>query len=87
MKITVKVLPRSGRQDLEIVAPGELRCHLQSPPEGGRASKELLELLADTFRLPKRSVAVVTGFTSRLKVVEVVGVASWDELVARMGKG
>lgn len=85
MKITVKVVPRSGRQQIVIVASGELKCHLQSPPEDGKANKELIELLAEKLRIPKRSVAVVQGFTSRTKIIEIVGFSSWDELVARCG--
>lgn len=84
MKITVKVIPRSGRQQVAIVSDGELKCHLQSPPEDGKANKELIELLAETLKIPKRSVAVVQGFTSRIKTVEIVGFVDWESLVERM---
>ncbi|MCL5437061.1 MAG: DUF167 domain-containing protein [Candidatus Dependentiae bacterium] len=84
MKITVKVIPRSGRQQLSVVGPSELRCHLTSAPEGGKANRELIELLAEVLRIPKRSVAVVQGFTSRNKVVEVVGFNDWQELELRL---
>jgi uncharacterized protein len=81
VKISVKVIPRSGRQQVAILGPGELKCHLQSPPEDGKANKELIELLAQELAIPKRSVAVVQGFASRNKVVEIVGFVSWDDLI------
>lgn len=84
MKVTVRVIPRSGRQQVVVIAPGELKCHLQSPPEDGKANKELIELLAEKLKIPKRSVAVVSGFTSRTKIVEIVGFLGWEELVLRL---
>ncbi len=85
MKVSVKVIPRSGRQQIAVLGPGELKCHLQSPPEDGKANRELVELLAQELGIPKRSVAVVQGFASRNKVVEIVGFSSWEELAACIG--
>jgi len=39
--------------------------------EGGRANAELAAFLAETLALPKRNVAVVSGETSRDKILRI----------------
>jgi hypothetical protein len=54
-----------------------------APPEGGRANRALVRLLASTLGLRDRDVSIVSGHGSRYKVVEVDGISS-DELEARL---
>lgn len=44
------------------------------PPEGGKANKAVVELLAKVLKVPKRSVNIVRGETSRIKTVRIEGV-------------
>lgn len=46
---------------------------MRSVPEGGRANDEVVRLLADVLRVPVRNVTVVSGQSSRAKVVELDG--------------
>lgn len=50
-----------------------LRVRLTSPPVDGAANDALIELLADVLDVAKRSVHIVTGATSRTKVIDVDG--------------
>ena len=42
-------------------------------PEGGKANAALLKLLAKTWKLPKTSLTIASGATSRRKVVHIAG--------------
>ncbi|MDP9231980.1 MAG: DUF167 domain-containing protein, partial [Actinomycetota bacterium] len=65
------------------VSPGARRCELvgrhgdgwkvrvTAPPEDGRANDALLDLLAKRLDLPRRSLSIVSGHTSREKVVRL----------------
>jgi hypothetical protein len=44
-----------------------------APPEGGKANEALLDLLARTLDVPRRSIALAAGEASRDKVVVLAG--------------
>jgi uncharacterized protein (TIGR00251 family) len=46
----------------------QLKIAVQAPPVEGRANEALIEFLAKTFSIPKRSVELVGGELSRSKV-------------------
>jgi uncharacterized protein YggU (UPF0235/DUF167 family) len=45
-----------------------------APPEGGKANEAVLRLLADRLGLPKASLTLVSGRSSRDKIVQVSGI-------------
>jgi hypothetical protein len=49
------------------------KVRVTQPAESGRANEAVVRLLADTFSVPARAVAVVAGHTSRDKIVAVAG--------------
>ena len=53
----------------------QLKIAVQAPPVEGRANDALIEFLAETFGIPKRSVDLVTGELSRSKVFRLRGVS------------
>ncbi len=72
--VTVKVTPRAKKSEISGADPGWVRVRLQAPPVDGKANEALVELFAARFALPKRSVEILTGETSRLKRVRLRGV-------------
>jgi uncharacterized protein len=48
-----------------------LRVRLAAPPTEGKANTELVRLLAASLGLPKASVRLVRGTTSRFKTIEL----------------
>lgn len=44
------------------------------PPEGGKANRAVIELLSKALKVPKSSIEVVRGETSRNKVVFIEGI-------------
>jgi uncharacterized protein YggU (UPF0235/DUF167 family) len=45
-----------------------------APPEGGKANEAVLRLLADRLGVSKASLTLVSGRSSRDKIVEVSGI-------------
>ncbi len=70
MQKRVKVKPNSKRQNVEEAADGSLIVHLKSPPVEGKANEELIKLLAAKFDVPKSSIRIKSGLSSRQKLVE-----------------
>ena len=52
-----------------------LKIAVQAPPVEGRANEALIAFLAETFGIPKRSVELVSGESSRSKVFLLRGVS------------
>lgn len=71
MIITIKVFPQSGKQQLVIDKNGNLKCYLKSPPEDGKANKELITFFAKTLKIPATSITILLGKTSRQKTIKI----------------
>ena len=71
--IQVRVIPRSGRDDVK-ESPGGIKAYLNAAPEQGKANKALAGLLAEYFGVKRSQVAIITGARSRDKTVRIKGV-------------
>ena len=79
--IAVRVTPRSSRDAVEGVDDaGTLRVRVTAPPADGAANKAVIRLLAKTVGVPKGTVSIVRGGTSRHKRVGIEGVGEADLL-------
>jgi hypothetical protein len=81
-RFSVRLTPRGGADRVDGVADGVLKVRVSAPPVDGAANKALLRLLAAELDVPRSSVRLASGETSRTKVVDVDGVGEAD-LVAR----
>lgn len=50
-----------------------IKAAVTTVPEDGKANAALLKLLAKTWKLPKTSLSIASGATSRNKVVHIAG--------------
>jgi uncharacterized protein (TIGR00251 family) len=69
--IQVKVKPNSSQQKIEIQEDGALVVFLRSPPIDGKANEELIKLLSKKFDVPKSSITIASGRSSKTKRVEI----------------
>src|SRR5262245_3281641 len=76
MVIDVRVIPRATQSHVAGVRDGALIVRLKAPPVEGAANRELIRIMAATFDIPKRAVAIVRGERSRYKRVRLVGIDS-----------
>jgi uncharacterized protein (TIGR00251 family) len=82
-RLTVKVHPRARRTALTGRLGDRWKLALAAPPVDGKANEECVRFFAELAGVPKSRVRIVSGSTSRLKVVEVEGV-SQEELGRRL---
>jgi uncharacterized protein len=69
------VIPRAGNTALAGERDGRLLVRLSAPPVEGAANDALVEFLAKTLGVPRRSVRLVAGTRSRQKRVAVEGLS------------
>ena len=85
MKVTIKVVPQSGKQKIILDKTGTLKCYLHSPPEDGKANRELVKLLSETLKIPQREIEMVQGLISRSKVLDIPGFGSLEQVYEALG--
>jgi len=84
--VRIRLTPKGGRDALggrvDLPEGGEaLAARVSAPPVDGAANKALVKLVAKSFGVPKSSVEIASGETSRLKTLRVLGDA--DALAAK----
>ncbi len=72
--INVKVEPRSSKKGITGVVGDTLKVRLTSPPVGGAANEQLIEVLSEELGIKKRSIRIEKGLASRQKVVRIDGI-------------
>lgn len=67
--LRVRVIPNSSKNELIENEDGTIKVKLTAPPVDGKANKCLVEFLSKTFSVPKTSIEVIKGQTSKDKVI------------------
>lgn len=83
-EIQVKVNPRSSRNKIEVIDGAVVHVWTTAPPTDGQANAAVCDLIAKSAKVPKTSVSVISGTTSRFKKVRLVGL-TLEDLLQRLG--
>ena len=71
--LSVKVVPNASKNAIVGIENDELKVRLNAAPEKGEANEELIAYLAKTWKLPKSSLSIHSGKTSRHKKILIRG--------------
>ena len=71
MLLTIHVKPNARKNTIEWIDEDTLKASVTATPEGGKANKALLELLAEELKTPKSQIEIVRGLTTRIKQVKI----------------
>lgn len=73
-RVTVRVHPRAKRSALAGRFGDAWKLDLAAPPVDGKANDECVRFFSELAGVPRSRVRIVTGATSRMKVMEIDGV-------------
>lgn len=82
-RLEIKAVPNAPRSEVMGWLGEALKMKLKAPPVEGKANAELCSFLAQALGLPKHSVRLARGETSRKKIVEIEGL-SREEIAGRL---
>jgi uncharacterized protein len=74
ISFAIKVHPRAKKNAITGELGDALKVSLTTPPIEGRANDACIELFANLLKVPRSSVTIASGLTSRNKVIRVAGV-------------
>lgn len=75
-KITVKLTPGAKKNEIgdweeDLFGDKTLKVYVTTIPENGKANKSMIDLLSKTWKIPKTSISIIRGATSRVKILEI----------------
>ncbi len=80
----VRVVPRASKNEISGRHGDAVKIRLTAPPVEGAANQALVGFLAETLGVRKNQIEILTGHTSRDKMVCVVGLTP-QEVEERLG--
>ena len=75
VEISVLLQPRSSKTRTMGVYGDSLKIAVTAPPVEGKANQALIEFVSAALKLPKSSISIVSGESSRRKKLLVLGVS------------
>ena len=76
LSVTVRVHPRARKNEVTGQIGDALKLSLTTPPVEGRANQACIEFFAKLLKVPRSSVTIASGLTSRNKVIRVAGLSA-----------
>ena len=72
MKIFIKAKPNSKQEKVEKIDENNYVVWVKEPPEKGKANNAIKNALAVYFKTGSSCIKIVSGHTSRNKIIEIV---------------
>jgi len=72
----VKVHPRATKNAITGEVGDAIKLALTAPPVDGKANEACIEFFAKLLKVPRSSVTIAAGQTSRNKVIRVAGLSA-----------
>lgn len=83
VSLIVRIHPRARKNALTGETGDALKLSLTAPPVEGKANAACIEFLANLLNLPRSSVTIASGQSSRRKTIRVSGISA-DEVRNRL---
>ena len=80
MKIFVKAKPTAKENKVEKIDDFHFTVSVTEIPRQGKANQAIIKILADYFKVSSQSVKIVSGYTSRQKIIEITREAKYRVL-------
>jgi uncharacterized protein (TIGR00251 family) len=73
MRIQVHTTPGARQELVQEVSAGVFKVKVNAKAVDGKANIRLIEILAKHFNVPFSAIRIISGATSREKVIEIIG--------------
>ena len=74
IRLSVRLQPRSSSNEIVGLQGESLKVRVTAPPVEGMANEALIDFLSESLKISRRNVCIVSGHSSRTKLIEVRGV-------------
>lgn len=67
--LNLRISPNASKNEIIKSDDGSIKVKITAQPVDGKANKAIIEFLSKTFKIPKTSIDIVRGETSKDKTV------------------
>jgi uncharacterized protein (TIGR00251 family) len=71
VRFSVRLQPRASKNEIAGLQGDALKVRVTAPPVDGLANEALIELLSKALDTSRRNVCIVSGHSSRTKLIEI----------------
>ena len=71
--LSIRIQPRASKNEIVAMAGGGLKIRLTAPPVDGAANEALVKFLSAALSIPRSNIEIISGHTSREKIVRIGG--------------
>ena len=72
----VKVHPKAKRERISGVLGDALKLEITAPPIDGRANEACISFFSKFLKVPRSSITIAAGLSSRNKVIRITGISA-----------
>ena len=83
--LTIKVVPNAREQKIQLEPSGQLKLYIKSPPVDGKANEELIAFFSKVLKIPKKSLVILSGLTTRIKRIACETELTRQEIYQKLG--
>lgn len=69
--IKLIVRANSSKNSIDGIYLDRIKVRVASPPEKGKANKELIRFISEKLEMPRKNIKIIAGEKSSLKALEV----------------
>ncbi|MBT4277868.1 YggU family protein [Candidatus Falkowbacteria bacterium] len=70
--LQIKVSTKKPKTEIkDLMENNTIKINLSSPPEKGKANKELIKFLSKEFSIKENNIQIISGKTDKLKLVRI----------------
>lgn len=81
----VKVTPNSSKKGWSLDKSGNLKCHIKSVAEDGKANAELIKSISKLLGISSSMVSIISGEHSRKKRIQLDIEITYNRLLELLG--
>ncbi|MFH1653536.1 MAG: DUF167 family protein [Pseudomonadota bacterium] len=78
LNLKIYLTPRSSKNKIKGWRGDELAIAIAAPPVDGAANENLIKFLSKELKIPKSSISIIKGVSSRHKTLLIQGVSEND---------
>lgn len=72
MKFFIKTKPSAKEEKIKKIDETHFEVWVKEPPRKGKANEAVLKAIAKYFKMPKSRLELVSGQTSKQKIIEII---------------
>jgi uncharacterized protein len=84
INLNITVSPAASRNKIKGIYGDTIKIAVTAPPEHGKANAAIIDMLADTLDVNKKSITIIAGLSARRKSVQIQGI-TLDRLITALG--